>query len=103
MKDLTRVMFESDSAIVVDLMLKGCPRNHPCEAIITCINRLKMQDWEVSFQHTYRQVNQVANWIASYALTIPTGIHILHIPPPCCISLLWQDSAGVPFSRGVPL
>jgi hypothetical protein len=41
-------MFELDSAIAVDLIVKGCPSNHPCSSISTRINCLKMQDWEVS-------------------------------------------------------
>jgi hypothetical protein len=37
------VMFESDSATVVDLIVKGCLSNQ-CSPIFTHINRLKMQE-----------------------------------------------------------
>jgi ribonuclease HI len=102
-KGFTRVMFESDSATIVDLIVKECPPNHPYSSIITRIDRLKMQDWEVSFHRIYRQANQIANWLAKHALTIPTGTHILNNPLPGCFNLLWHDSVGVNFNRRIPL
>jgi ribonuclease HI len=43
-KGFNRIMFESDSAIAMDLIIKGCPSNHPCSPIVTRIDLLKMQD-----------------------------------------------------------
>ncbi|CAJ2671139.1 unnamed protein product [Trifolium pratense] len=60
-KGYSKVILESDSIVVVDLIVKRCPDNHPCASIISSINCLKMQEWEISLQHTYRQANQVAN------------------------------------------
>ncbi|GAU20014.1 hypothetical protein TSUD_273490 [Trifolium subterraneum] len=62
------VSLESDSAIVVSLINKGCPPSHPYVSIVSLINRLKMKDWQVQISHIYRQANQVADWIANYAL-----------------------------------
>jgi hypothetical protein len=58
-----KVILESDSAVTIDLIMKGCQDNNPCATIVSFINRLKMQEWEVTFQHTYRQANRVANWL----------------------------------------
>ncbi|MCI02465.1 ribonuclease H protein, partial [Trifolium medium] len=41
-----KILLESDSATAIDLIVKGCPQNHPCAPIISLINRLKMQKWE---------------------------------------------------------
>ncbi|MCI17863.1 non-LTR retroelement reverse transcriptase-like [Trifolium medium] len=76
---------------------------HPCASIVSLINRLKMRSWQVQFHHIYRQANQVADWIANYALSIPTGSVILSHPPPGCYNLLWQDVANVYFNRHIRL
>ncbi|MCH83633.1 putative ribonuclease H protein, partial [Trifolium medium] len=98
-----RVMFESDSVIDVDLIVKGCPPNHSCSSIVSRINRLKMQECEVSFHHIYRQANQIAIRLVRHTLTIPTSIHYLNNPLPGCIILLWQDIVGVLFNHRIPL
>jgi ribonuclease HI len=98
-----KVILESDSAVTIDLIMKGCPDNHPCATIVSFINRLKMQEWEVTFQHTYRLANQVANWFAGHALYLPTDMHVFNSPLPGCTSLLWQNCAGIYFNRRVQL
>ncbi|MCI17164.1 ribonuclease H protein, partial [Trifolium medium] len=40
-KGYRKVCFESDSAVAIDLIEKGCPQNHPCASIVSRINRLK--------------------------------------------------------------
>jgi ribonuclease HI len=102
-KGYQKIVIETDSVTVVDLMVKGCPPNHPCASIVSRINRLRMQEREIIFQHTYRQANQVANWFAGYSLSLPTGIHSFTSPPPGCTNLLWQDCVGVYFNRRVRL
>ncbi|WJX29889.1 hypothetical protein P8452_18486 [Trifolium repens] len=98
-----KVIIETDSVTAVDLIVKGCLPNHPCASIVSRINRLKMPEMEIIFQHTYRQANQVANWFAGYSLSLPTGIHNFISPPPGCTNLLWQDCVGVYFNRRVRL
>jgi coenzyme F420-reducing hydrogenase gamma subunit len=102
-KGYQKVVVETNSVHVVDLLVKGCPPNHPCASIVSRINRLKMQEREVTFQHTYRQANQVANWFAGHSLLLPTGIHEFTSPPPGCFNLIWQDCVGVYFNRRVRL
>ncbi|MCH84869.1 hypothetical protein A2U01_0005706, partial [Trifolium medium] len=67
------ISLESDSAVAVSLINKGCPPSHPCATIVSLINRLKTKDWQVQISQIYRQTNQIADWIADYALSIPTG------------------------------
>ncbi|PNY11412.1 ribonuclease H [Trifolium pratense] len=100
-KGFRLVNLESDSMLAVSLVVKGCPPTHPCNSIVALINRLKMGDWQVSVNHIYSQANQVANWLAGFAIKLPTGIHYLSSPPPGCVNLLWQDVAGIHFSRRV--
>ncbi|PNX98086.1 ribonuclease H [Trifolium pratense] len=100
-KGFRLVNLESDSMLAVSLVVKGCPPTHPCYSIVALINCLKMRDWQVSVNHIYRQANQVAIWLAGFAIKLPTGIHYLSSPPPGCVPLLWQDVAGIHFSRRV--
>jgi ribonuclease HI len=102
-KGYQKVIVETDSVHAVDLLGKGCPPNHPCASIVSRINRLKMQEREIIFQHTYRQANQVANWFAGHSLLLPTGMHEFTSPPPGCINLIWQDCVGIYFNRRVRL
>ncbi|PNX99881.1 ribonuclease H, partial [Trifolium pratense] len=102
-KGFRMVTLESDSMTAMSLVVKGCPPTHPCYSIVALINCLKMRDWQVSINHIYRQANQVANWLAGYAINLPMGTHYLSNPPPGCINLLWQDIVGLHFRRSVTL
>jgi ribonuclease HI len=87
-KGSCKIAIETDSAVAVTLILKDYPEFHSCASIVNFINRLRMREWQVSITHIYMQANQIADWLASYALSLPTSIHSLSHPPPGSINLL---------------
>jgi len=87
-KGYRTLFLESDSAIAVSLVNKGCSSTHPCFSIVFLINRLMMKDWQVIVSHIYSQANQVADRLVDYALSIPTSTYYLDHPLPDCVNLL---------------
>jgi ribonuclease HI len=64
-----QVCLESDSTVAIYRIEKSCPQNHPFASIVSRINRLKMQEWMVSFQHIYMQANHVVDLLANHTLS----------------------------------
>jgi len=56
-----------------------------------------------SSDNSYRQANQVVDWLARSASNLPMGNHLFESPPQGCVHLLWRSVAGIYFSRRVQL
>ncbi|XP_020228857.1 DExH-box ATP-dependent RNA helicase DExH6 isoform X2 [Cajanus cajan] len=69
--------------------------------LVRSIVKLMEGDWTVQLSSCYRERNNVADWLASYAHTIEVGLHVFDAPPPGCVKYLTEDSAGVSKFRTV--
>lgn len=65
------------------------------------IQQLLHLQWRVLVWHTYREANSVADFLASFAYSLPIGVHIVDHPPVGCTQLLWQDYARTVFARRI--
>lgn len=101
-RNLRRVIIESNSLVVVNLIYGGCFILHPYASLVNQIRAWLHREWEVTCVHVRREANQVADCLAEMTLELPFGLHLLELCPPRCSSLLLSDVAGVSFSCLVP-
>jgi len=60
------IILESDSKVVLDLIMSDVQPHHPHTPLISQIVQLQHRDWIVNFQDTLRQGKECANWLAKY-------------------------------------
>lgn len=65
------------------------------------IHELLRRDWEVHVQHSLREGNRFADWLANYSACLDIGVHWLDGPPPQLIELLRADVIMVLLPRMV--
>ncbi|KAJ1418065.1 Ribonuclease H domain [Sesbania bispinosa] len=94
----THICVESDSLLAISLIEKGSSPHHPFASILKHIHCWKQKNWQVTFAHSFREGNRVADWFANSAPSRQFGLHLISSPPAYCIDLLWQDSIGVALS-----
>ncbi|XP_061374265.1 uncharacterized protein LOC133316529 [Gastrolobium bilobum] len=90
------VIIENDSSSVITLLTKNGVAI--CECLLISRIRIWVQrNWAVSFQHTYREGNSCADWLANSILDDREHIskRIWWEPPLCIRLLLMADLASV--------
>ena len=61
--------------------------------------KLLEQDWIVQLEHVYREANSAADFLATYNLNFPIGLHVLISPPPPeIVGILYKDAYGIAHS-----
>ncbi|KAF7840818.1 putative non-LTR retroelement reverse transcriptase [Senna tora] len=92
-----RVCFELDSKDAVNMILKGCDVRHPCAFAVKMARELIDRCCQVEVFHVFRECNEVANWLAAFAVN--SGSKDWDGDPPFdCRSLVLRDAVGF----GVP-
>ncbi|KAF7838963.1 Ribonuclease H protein [Senna tora] len=100
-KGFRRVWFESDSRVVVDLILNGCDAQHPLAGFVKIARCLLDRSWQVRVSHIFREGNQVADCIAGCALRSRSSIDFMCNFPKNCGLLLLGDAFGTLVPRVV--
>ncbi|KAI9076584.1 hypothetical protein K1719_041570 [Acacia pycnantha] len=75
---------------------------HACESLVRKIQRLLDQEWRVRITHVYIEGNKCADFLATYALDMGGGFHLLDVPPEGLTNLLREDADGVGHARLYP-
>ncbi|KAH9724217.1 putative ribonuclease H protein [Citrus sinensis] len=88
-----------DNKNVVHLLERAHPSANENAILVKTIQELLARDWIVHMEHVYREANSAANFLASYILTKPLGLHVLPSPPPDIVGLLCNDAYGITHSR----
>lgn len=65
--------------------------NHPLSGTINKIKDLVMRDWIITFDHTFREVNSCADFLAHHTSQDNLDLIIFNHPPPGCRSHLKSD------------
>jgi ribonuclease HI len=65
-KGFKKVILESDSVVVINLIIKNNATMDRNYNFIMQIRRLLDRDWEVQTTHVYREANSAADWLANY-------------------------------------
>lgn len=93
-KGFKKVILESDSVVVINLIIKNNATMDRNYNFIMQIRRLLDRDWEVQTTHVYREANSAADWLANYGLTRDTldrNFDVLEEPPSELYSILYYD------------
>ncbi|KAF7826588.1 ribonuclease H [Senna tora] len=94
------VILESDSLTAINFIKNGVPPSHPLSLIFAQIQNFVARDWDVSFCHTLREGNRVANCLANFSHNIPFGIRKFDRCPDFCNMVIQDDIRGVCLPRG---
>lgn len=94
------ILVESGSLLVINWILDGCERYHPCDNLRRSILSLPGQDGEVRFNHVLREANQVADKMANFGHNADSDVVIFYFAPPFICLCLDADKAGISFLRG---
>lgn len=86
-----RICLASDSRIAIELITKGCREEHPLWGWVHQIQVLIRRDWQVVLEHTYREGNFVANWLAMAARDAVEGMRVMLKPPESLRPMLKTD------------
>ena len=88
-----------DNKNVVLFLERAHPPANENAILVKTIRELLARDWIVHMEHVYREANSAADFLASYSLTKPLGLHVLPFPPPDIVGLLCNDAYGIAHSR----
>ncbi|KAF7833310.1 uncharacterized protein G2W53_015643 [Senna tora] len=89
------LVLEADSLIVINMIKNGVEIDHPLFPIIAGIRDMADKaDWNVTFSHTLREGNRVANVLASLAHSCPIYMQVWSNPPCMCVNALQDDVRG---------
>lgn len=97
---ISHMLIEFDSKAVVDMITEGVNNEHPHARLV---NRIRLEFLSSSWncRHIFREANDVADWFANHAYSLPKGIHEICSCLPGCRSLFLADMNGVCFTRFV--
>lgn len=89
------IILESDSRMALDLIMSDVQSHHPYAPMINQIVQLQHRDWIVHFQHTLRQGNECADWLAKHGASSSNALKSWIFCPPHLYHSLLDDALGV--------
>ncbi|CAJ2634326.1 unnamed protein product [Trifolium pratense] len=96
----SHIIVESDSKLLVDMVTNNCQINGATPVLIRRIRDLINLSWHVQVNHTLREGNRCADWLASYSLTNDSFFPIvLEAPPRELQSISFDDISGACMPR----
>lgn len=96
---VTRLIVETDSTIVLHLLNAKLEPNHP---ILTLLNMYRVcwkSSWDCSIFHVFREVNFAADSLAKMGHEMEMGIHCFVLPPGGITGVLQEDRDDLLRSR----
>ncbi|XP_017436117.1 DExH-box ATP-dependent RNA helicase DExH6 isoform X4 [Vigna angularis] len=103
-KKISQLWIESDSVDAVDCVLNKRAEKHDLYTpLVQSILELIEGNWKVRISHSYREGNQVADWLSKYGHSKEIGLRVYDAPPKGVKKLLIRDYSGVSKQRYVRL
>ena len=96
---ISKLVIESDSAVLVNLMHGENFELHPLASIIRNCKDIMMSFEQVQLLHIHRERNSVADLLAKNSPSNALGICTLHEPPSFVTETLLDDIVGMSRSR----
>ena len=87
-----------DNKSVVHLLERAHPSANENAIFVKAIWELLARDWIIHIEHVYKEANSAADFLASYSLTTPIGLHVLLSPPLDIVGLFYNDTDGIAHS-----
>ncbi|CAA7030918.1 unnamed protein product [Microthlaspi erraticum] len=98
-----RVELEVDSEMVVGFLRTGIEEVHPLSFLVRLCHGFLSRDWIVRVSHVYREANRLADGLANYAFSLPSGFHSFTSVSDDVHPLFLEDSVGTGISRLIRL
>jgi hypothetical protein len=93
---------ESDSKTLVDMITRKVTINGNPPTLIRRIQDLLKLNWQVHFNHTWREGNKSADWMANFSFSLDSfNIHVMETPPSGILSLICDDISGACMPRNI--
>ncbi|KAK4270869.1 hypothetical protein QN277_019637 [Acacia crassicarpa] len=83
-----------DCLVALKLVQHNNDLANASSSIVRRIHNLLDEDWRVTITHVYREGNQCADFLATFALNLEEGLHLLQEPPRAMHFLLHADAVG---------
>ena len=89
---ITHLQVESDSKVLVDMITGNCNINGSVPTLIRRIREFKNMNWHVQINHTWREGNRAADWLANFSLTLNAfDFHVIETPPRELQNIIFDD------------
>jgi hypothetical protein len=99
---ITLVEKISDSKALIDMITGKVKINGNPPILIRRIQELLKLNWQVHFNHTWREGNKSADWLANFSFSLDFfNTHIMETPPNGISSLLFDDFSGTYMPRNI--
>ncbi|XP_057729031.1 uncharacterized protein LOC130944631 isoform X3 [Arachis stenosperma] len=97
---IRKLICHSDSMTVVSLVSNGGNHDrHQFAGLLANIQELLQRDWQVQVEHTLREGNSCADWLAKDGAKDDVVLKVWLLAPPSMGDLLMDDFMGVPSLR----
>lgn len=77
------------------MISEGVPFTHPYALIVDHVRLFMQRLWRLSFNHSLREGNFCADWLAKFSLSMDRGSRIWHLCPSDLSNTLLADAMGV--------
>jgi ribonuclease HI len=94
-----KIICHSDSKDALRLLFANQVGSHKYRALIFEIRELLSRDWTVRIEHTFREANFCADFMAKFATSCDNGLMIWDEPPQGLQQLLLANIMGISFPR----
>ncbi|GAU25598.1 hypothetical protein TSUD_260320 [Trifolium subterraneum] len=95
---------ESDSKTLVDMITGKVKINGNPPTLVRRIQELLKLNWQVHFNHTWREGNRSVDWLANFSFSLDSfNIHVMENPPSEISILLFDDFSGTCMHRNIGL
>ncbi|XP_074267339.1 uncharacterized protein LOC141590668 [Silene latifolia] len=99
---ITKLLVHKDNSTCVDFFQKDQLLSHGLRPLVQqCKELIKLGGWPVKIDHSYREANRAADWLANEGVTSVPSVTVLSAPPHNLRSILREDVLGVSLSRVV--
>ncbi|CAJ2648154.1 unnamed protein product [Trifolium pratense] len=93
---------ESDSKSLIDMITGKVKINGSPPTLIRRIQKLLKLNWQVHFNHTLREGNRSADWLANFSFSLDSfNTHVMETPPSEISSLLFDNFSGACMPRNI--
>jgi ribonuclease HI len=101
--NITNLLVESDSAILVNSLLYSNNDLHPLGSLLACCKKLLQKFISVSVVHIYRECNMVADALAKNGINHEHGVIFLDNPPCYACHAYSDDLEDITHTRRIPV
>ena len=100
-RGFTHVFIESDSAIAISFLAKGCMDTLSCAPLVREIRAVIPSFARVAWGHVFREANTVADGLAKHGMSLSESEEIFDSLPSFCSVPFMLDSASTIYCRGL--